>query len=166
MTNMNIVEITTSDTHPLRLAVLRENTPTRDVTFPEDDLPGVIHLGVRHASGLLIATSSWVPKECPHALGRRGVQLRGMATSIAHQGTGVGGLLLEAGLQRHANEGFEVMWARARDSALNFYIAHGCAVVGDGFVDQTTQLEHHVVVRHLPDLDTVDLDTVDLDTGS
>lgn len=152
---MHIVEISTPDTYALRLAVLRENTPTTNVTFPEDDVPGVIHLGVRHPSGLLIATSSWVPKECPHMPGRRGVQLRGMATSKEHQGTGVGGLLLAAGLQRHADQGFEVMWARARDSALNFYIAHGCAIVGDGFMDETTRLDHHVVVKDLVGRGTV-----------
>jgi GNAT superfamily N-acetyltransferase len=146
---MQIVEIATADTYPLRLAVLRSDTPTRDVSFAEDDLPGVVHLGVRDGAGLLIATSTWVPRDNDHFPERRGVQLRGMATATGLQGTGVGGALLEAGTRRHADAGFELMWAKARDAALAFYLRHGCAVVGDGFIDETTQLPHHIVVRYL-----------------
>ncbi len=146
---MRVVEISTADTHPLRLAVLREHTPTSDVTFPEDDWPDTVHLGVVDAAGLVVATSSWVQRDCPEYPGERGAQLRGMATARALQGTGVGGLLLEAGIERHREQGVEVVWARARDTALGFYRRHGCAVVGDGFIDDTTQLSHHIVVRRL-----------------
>ncbi len=138
-----------ADTHALRLAVLRANTPTTDVTFPEDDWPGTVHLGVLDAANLVVATSSWVQRNCSEYPDERGVQLRGMATARALQGTGVGGLLLGAGIERHREQGVEVMWARARDTALGFYLRHGCTVVGDGFIDDTTQLSHHVVVRRL-----------------
>lgn len=146
---MQVVEITTTDTYPLRLAVLRENTPTKVVSFAEDDWPDVVHLGVRNDAGTLIATSTWVPRECPHFVGLRGVQLRGMATAQQSQDTGVGGFLFEAGAQRHTDAGFEVMWAKARDAALGFYVRHACEVVGAGFVDDATQLPHHIIVRHL-----------------
>ena len=39
--------------------------------------------------------------------------------------------------------------ATARDRALAFYEREGFEVVGDGFVDATTQLPHHVVVSRL-----------------
>jgi hypothetical protein len=42
-----------------------------------------------------------------------------------------------------------VVWANARDRALAFYEREGFVVVGDGFVDATTQLPHHVVVSRL-----------------
>ena len=42
-----------------------------------------------------------------------------------------------------------LVWARARDTALAFYVRHGFRVTGDGFVDEATQLPHHVVVRRL-----------------
>ena len=42
-----------------------------------------------------------------------------------------------------------IVWANARDAALRFYERHGFAVHGDGFVDATTQLPHHVVVRRM-----------------
>ena len=146
---MDVVEITTTETHPLRRAVLRNNDPARSVDFPEDDLPGTFHLGVRDAEGTIVATSSWVHKPCPEFPDAHAVQLRGMATAASMQGTGVGGLLFDAGAQRCADHGFELLWARARDTALGFYAKHACRVVGDGFIDATTGLAHHLVVRNL-----------------
>ncbi len=146
---LDVVEITTVETHPLRLAVLRDHDRTRPVGFPEDDRADTVHLGVRDATGAIVATSSWVQKPTEHAPGATAVQLRGMATAASMQGTGVGGLLLEAGARRHAEAGVQVLWARARDSALGFYAKHDFVVVGEGFVDDTTGLPHHVVTRDL-----------------
>ena len=77
------------------------------------------------------------------------MQLRGMATARHLQGTGAGGLLLERGCALAAERGYALVWARARDAALGFYERHGFAVEGDGFVDDTTQLPHHLVLRPL-----------------
>jgi GNAT superfamily N-acetyltransferase len=140
-----VVEITAAATHPLRLAVLRFDTPTKEVVFPEDEWPGSWHLGVR-VDGTLVATSSWVPR--PYG-DRHAVQLRGMATDRLLQGSGLGGVLLEAGCARAAAGGFALVWARARDAALAFYLRHGFVAEGEGFIDQATQLPHHLVVREL-----------------
>jgi predicted GNAT family N-acyltransferase len=140
-----VVELTSTQTHPLRLAVLRQNVPTKEVVFAEDDMPGAVHLGVT-IDGELIAVSSWIPR--PHG-DVPAVQLRGMATAHHCQGTGMGGLLLAAGCARAASVGHRVVWARARDAALSFYERHGFIVDGDGFIDGATQLPHHVVVRHI-----------------
>ncbi|MCU1397402.1 MAG: hypothetical protein JWN62_511 [Acidimicrobiales bacterium] len=146
---MRVVELATTDTHALRRAVLRDGDPTRSVDFPEDDLPGTFHLGVRDGQGRIVATSSWVPKPSADFPAATAVQLRGMATDASLQGTGVGGLLLEAGVERCVAAGFDLLWARARDTALAFYAKHDCRVVGEGFVDATTALPHHIVVRDL-----------------
>jgi hypothetical protein len=74
-----------------------------------------------------------------------------MATAKHAQSAGLGGMLIEAGAARFAEAGFDLLWARARDVALDFYSRHNCVVVGDGFLEQATQLPHHVVVRHLSD---------------
>jgi GNAT superfamily N-acetyltransferase len=71
-----------------------------------------------------------------------------MATTANLQGQGVGGLLLEAGCERAATVA-PLVWARARDSALRFYTQHGFIVEGDGFVDEHTQMPHHVIVRRV-----------------
>ncbi|MEQ1702029.1 MAG: GNAT family N-acetyltransferase [Ilumatobacteraceae bacterium] len=145
MSEPEIVELTPEQTHPLRLAVLRFDTPTKEVVFPEDTWPGALHLGL-HLDGALVATSSWVPREHD---GAPAVQLRGMATDRSLQGSGLGGVLLEAGCARHASAGVPLVWANARDAALAFYLRHGFEVVGDGFIDANTQLPHHRVVRRL-----------------
>jgi predicted GNAT family N-acyltransferase len=141
-----IVEITASDTHPLRLAVLRQNTPTHEVDWPDDDLPGTTHLGVR-LDGELVAISTWVEKRHPDHPGQRAVQVRGMATAEDQRGSGFGGQLLEHGVQRCFAAGDDLVWARARDTALTFYERHGFAVHGPGYIDLTTQLPHHDVIR-------------------
>ena len=140
-----VVEITAAHTHALRLEVLRRDTPTKVVEFPEDLLPGTRHFGIT-IGGTLVAVSSWVPK--PY-LDAPAVQLRGMATTWQLQSSGVGGDLLEAGCANMANDGVPLIWARARDAALGFYLRHGFHVEGDGFIDEATQLPHHVVVRRL-----------------
>jgi predicted GNAT family N-acyltransferase len=143
LADVELCVISAADTHALRLAVLRSDVPTKEVVFAEDDLPGVEHLGLR-VHGELVAISSWVPR--PHE-GEAAVQLRGMATAKRLQSHGLGGWLLRAGCER-ASEGDSVLvWARARDAALDFYLRHGFVVEGEGFIDQATQLPHHVVVR-------------------
>lgn len=145
MSEPEIVELTPEQTHPLRLAVLRFDTPTKEVVFPEDTWPGALHLGLR-VDGEVVATSSWVPREHD---GAPAVQLRGMATDRRLQGSGLGGVLLEAGCARQATAGVPLVWANARDAALAFYLRHGFEVVGEGFIDANTQLPHHRVVRRL-----------------
>jgi GNAT superfamily N-acetyltransferase len=141
-----VVELTSAQTHPLRLAVLRHNVPTKEVVFAEDDMAGAVHLGVA-IDDELVAVSSWIPRPYRDA---PAVQLRGMATAHDFQGTGVGGLLLGAGCARAADAGYPVVWARARDAALSFYQRHGFVIDGDGFIDAATQLPHHVVSRRKP----------------
>ena len=145
MTASEIVELAAEETHPLRLAVLRHDTPTKDVSFAEDTDPGAVHLGVRMA-GELVAVSTWIPR--PHN-GQSAIQLRGMATARELQGSGLGGQLVEAGCGRAARAGAHLVWARARDAALDFYLRHGFEVEGEGFIDATTNLPHHLVTRQL-----------------
>lgn len=139
-----VVELTADETYPLRLAVLRGDTPSKVVSFDQDLLPGTFHLGVRDGRDV-IAVSTWAPRPYNDTTA---VQLRGMATAAHLQGHGLGSLLLEAGCLR-ASTTAEVVWARARDTALEFYLRHGFTVEGDGFTDEQTQKPHHLIVRRL-----------------
>jgi len=141
---LTVVELAAAETHPLRLAVLRADTPSKLLTFDGDDEPGTVHLGVRDGDEI-VAVSTWLPREFG---GEPAVQLRGMATAKHLQGRGLGAILIESGCQRAAKVA-PVVWARARDSALPFYLRHGFLVDGVGFVDETTGLPHHVIVRRL-----------------
>lgn len=139
------VEINAATTHTVRGTVLRVGTPTTEVTFAEDEWPGAIHLGV-FDDEVLVGTSTWIPREMADRPGVAAVQLRGMATLTSHQRRKVGAALLHSGLARAASDGATIVWANARDAALDFYRAHGFEVSGEGFVDEATQLPHHRVV--------------------
>lgn len=146
---VRIIEIAAVETYPLRTAVLRDGDPARPVAFDNDVHPDTVHLGVRADAGEMVAISSWMPNRLVDFPDDRAIQLRGMATAAAMQGSGIGGTLFESGVSRAAALKFTLVWARARDSALGFYERHGCTVIGDGFVDATTRLPHHIVVRRL-----------------
>lgn len=147
-----VVDISSNDTHAVRMAVLRKATPSQDPRYAQDDLPDTRHLGVRitDAQGeRLVATSTWLPAPWPHDSAAHAVQLRGMAVLDDVQGLGVGRLLLDAGVTCARNAGARFVWARARDSAIGFYERAGFVVVGDVFVDDATGLDHHLVVLDL-----------------
>ncbi len=143
---MDVVEISTADTYALRRRVLREDSPDPTaVRVPGDDDAGTVHLGVRDGD-TLVAISTWVVRDTPDGASPA-VQLRAMAVDESCQGTGIGAVLLAAGVDRAVAGGATVDWANPRDTALGFYDRAGFSVVGDGFVDATTGLPHHVVTR-------------------
>jgi GNAT superfamily N-acetyltransferase len=143
-----VVELTAEQTHPLRRAVLRPDTPSAVIIFPEDDWPGARHFGV-FDDGMLVGISTWVPRPLAAEPEVAGVQLRGMATVPSHQSRGIGAALVAAGCDHALSAGADLVWANARDSALTFYARHGFVVAGQGFVDPTTLVPHHVVIRRL-----------------
>ena len=141
-----IVEITAADTHDLRRRVLRDGTPSDVVVWEGDTEPTTFHLGVREAE-VVIAISTWLRRRYPDRPAEEAVQLRGMATEPTWRGTGVSARLLLAGLDRCADEGATLVWARARIAALSFYTRHGFEAVGPEYTDLTTGLRHHDIVR-------------------
>jgi GNAT superfamily N-acetyltransferase len=71
-----------------------------------------------------------------------------MAVEPTVQRSGVGRLLIDAAVDRLRAEGFEVIWANGRDSALGFYRRQGWEVAGEGFLNENG-IPHHVVVTEL-----------------
>jgi GNAT superfamily N-acetyltransferase len=97
----------------------------------------------------LCATSTWFSKECPEFPHVPALQLKGMAVDESLQTTGYGRALIDAGLSLARERGAVVVWARARDSALGFYEKCGFMAMGDGFIDEPTNMPHHIVVTRL-----------------
>ena len=149
-----VVDLRPADTHDLRRRVLRASMPSAEVTFDGDDVPSTFHLGIASETdpvtgrpGRIIAVSTWMRSPFADRPEASAVQLRGMATEPSMQGTGLGAQLLEAGVQRARETGADLVWARARSSALPFYLAHGFVAASDEFIDATTGLPHVVVVH-------------------
>ena len=142
------VELRPEDTHALRRSVLRNGTLSDEVVFDGDELESTFHLGVR-IDGELVAISTWLERPYPDRPGDPAFQVRGMATADARRGEGLGSRLLAAGIERCRSAGATVLWARARDAALPFYARHGFSIVEVGYVDLTTGLPHHDVIREI-----------------
>lgn len=142
---MRVVSLDVSRTHDLRRRVLRGDRPEADVRFPQDDRAEAFHLGVLDETGAVVAVATYSPEPTPLRPGRRAFRLRGMAVDPEHQGRGLGRLLFEAGLRELRRRGAEVLWANARDSALDFYRRRGMEVVGEGFL-AAGGIPHHVVM--------------------
>jgi thiamine transport system ATP-binding protein len=144
-----VVTLEASQTHPLRRSVLRRGTPSKEVTYAQDDLDTTVHLGVQRG-GRIVAVSSWAPEAWSGAPGVPAVRLRGMAVDWALQGTGVGAALVAAGIERAWADEARLVWASARDSALSFYRAMGFEVVGEVFIDAATGMDHHFITLSAP----------------
>ena len=148
-TKPKVVELQTSETYDLRTAVLRADTPTSDPKYAEDTKQGTVHLGIFDENKTLIATSTWVINPWQHDLLVTAVQLRGMAVATSHQKSGLGKLLLDAGIVHAKTLDAKYIWAKARDLALAFYLRNNFVSVGDGFTEGVTQMPHHLVVREI-----------------
>lgn len=151
--NLQITEVPVESIRSLRREVLRAGMANQSVDFDGDDEPGTFHLAAVDPVGHVVATSTWLRREFVGRPGVAAYQLRGMATAVEHQSRGLGARLIEAGFERLAGQDVELVWANARDAALDFYRRLGFTVEGEGFVEKVTQLPHHVVVRevHLSD---------------
>lgn len=143
-----VVRVSTEELLPLRMAVLRDGTPSQDPTYTQDEYPGCVHLGI-YDDAELIACSSWIPQAWPLDETLPAIQLKGMAVAKRMQGTGIGAEVLEAGLRHCENQNAHYIWARARDSALNFYTNNGFNIFGEQFVDEATGMSHHLVMKVL-----------------
>jgi predicted GNAT family N-acyltransferase len=143
-----IKQVSIDEILDLRMAVLRDGTPSTNPRYPEDDSPDSVHLAVLIDDDV-VATSTWLPRPWTLDTVAPATQLRGMAVAKALQGSGIGGTLLHAGMERAIEQGSHYVWARARDSAIYFYERHGFTVVGDQFMDEATGVGHHLVVREV-----------------
>ena len=143
-----VIALTLEDIMALRVKVLRKDTPVTHCNYPEDTYEDAIHLGVKRADRV-VGTSSWFQKECPDLVGESALQLKGMAVDESLQGTGVGVQIIAAGLSLATERGVSIVWARARDSALGFYVRCGFTEIGPGYIDEPTGKPHHNVYRRV-----------------
>jgi len=140
-----VEEVPTAEVLVLRMAVLRDGTPSQDPRYADDDAEGSVNLVIRE-SGILVACSTWLPRPWPLDVDAPATQLRGMAVAKNLQSKGLGRILLQAGIDRAKLLDSTYIWARARDNALYFYERNGFATIGDQFIDDASGLGHHLVM--------------------
>lgn len=132
MQDFDIRRIRAEQTRPLRHAVLRPNQPPEKLVYPADDTPDTLHLGAWQGDDL-VGIATIYPEPPPDAEESGWWRLRGMATSPAVRGRGIGRALLLSCLTRIADRGDVGLWCNARTGACGFYLALRFEKIGDEF---------------------------------
>ena len=116
---------------PLRAAVLRPGLPLTRAAFDGDTEPTTMHFGAFEVDAVVgCLTMKVAPLD-----GKPAWQLRGMAVSAEHRGTGVGRSLLDlACVVIQTREYATLVWCNARSSAVAFYQKQGWKIISDEFV--------------------------------
>jgi ribosomal protein S18 acetylase RimI-like enzyme len=119
-----------ADLVPLRRAVLRDGRPDLPASYPTDDEPSTLHLGLITPEGELAGCVSVLQDPLP---GFASLHLVLMAVDPDLRRQGVGRALVGA-VQGSAGAAGRNVWAAARMTALDFYRALGFTVMGDVFI--------------------------------
>jgi GNAT superfamily N-acetyltransferase len=143
----DIRRITAEETRPIRREVLKPGLPEAAVHLPGDEGPGTIHLGAFDGD-VLIGIATFFADPAPVDGGATDWRLRGMATLPSVRNRGIGGALLEAGVDWAQEAGATTLWCNGRTRARAFYERHGFTVVGDEF-DLPHSGPHFVFIRPL-----------------
>jgi GNAT superfamily N-acetyltransferase len=142
---MNVKIIKAEETYPIRLELLRNNSPISHEFSGDHDLD-TFHLGV-FSEGEIIAVSSYMKASNDEFIGSQ-YQIRGMATTSSFQGKGCGKLMIEKAETIVKEKNIELLWCNAREVALVFYKKQGFSLVGGLFDIQYAGL-HSVMVKYL-----------------
>lgn len=129
---LEVRQIQTLETIPLRWAVLRPGKPEKTAHFQGDDDPQTRHFGL-YRNQELVGIASLFAIEAPNMPGISAFQLRGMAIAPAHQRAGLGADLLRGCIKHVIATGARVLWCNARTSAAGFYRKHGFEILEGEF---------------------------------
>lgn len=130
--HVEIREITTGETAPLRLAVLRPGRSIEASHFSGDDAQTTRHFGA-FRDGQLLSIASLLLAEMPEQPGISAYQLRGMATAADARGSGLGRALVRECIAFARKNGAPLVWCNARTEAAEFYRKLDFQTAGEEF---------------------------------
>lgn len=145
---MDIKEISSKDTLPLRNEILRPGKDISACIFEGDDAPNTRHFGAIDKTDKIVGIVSVYRNDNPSIKIENAYQIRAMATDSTCRGKGVGKLLLAA-VEKYAKaEGSPLVWANARTSATGFYTKEGYRLASSEFnIDGIGP--HYLVIKPL-----------------
>jgi predicted GNAT family N-acyltransferase len=120
------------DAYPLRQLVLRPYLRVDQVGTAYDRAPGTFHAGVRDGDGRVVAIMSVLRDGVPET-GEDAWRIRSMASHPDVRGSGLGGKVLEYGIERALELEVLPIWCNARRAAYGFYERYGFRFVSDEF---------------------------------
>ncbi|GAC1410804.1 MAG: hypothetical protein NVSMB57_04890 [Actinomycetota bacterium] len=147
---IEIREVAVERTHAIRRETLRDGLPDQPVTHPDDERSDAFHLMALVGdvdAGVVSCAPGAVPQGAIHA-GADAWRLYQMGVTAQARRSGIGRALIQGVVDRVRSRGGEILWAMARDSALDFYSACGFVISGDGYPGWR-EIPHHSVVLQL-----------------
>ena len=117
---LQIKEISSKDTLELRQKVLRPHQMIEDCVYPGDEDNTTFHLGAFENESLMGIVSVY-QRNHETLDGKKGFQIRAMATVPEARGKGLAKALLECAEKKVMPNGASYTWANARTSAWGFY---------------------------------------------
>lgn len=140
--SVRILRITPEATRPLRQQLLRQNTPLDALVYPGDNEPIAFHVGVFVGEAQVgVASvlhqppseSKGTPPGHPAPDDLDAWRLRGMATTEAVRGQGLGTQMLLACVGYVAAQRGVLLWCDARIAARRFYERNGFVALGEEY---------------------------------
>jgi GNAT superfamily N-acetyltransferase len=124
-----VSEVSVEQTYPLRRELLRRDRSDLGLHMPDDDRPGAFHLAVSSDAGCVVGVASVMPAVPEFPADPPAWRIRQMAVAMDRQGVGIGTALFEAALAGVRSRGAATVWAEARESSIDFYLARGMSRV-------------------------------------
>ncbi len=124
--------IEVEEARSLRQRVLRPQMRAEECVLPGDDAASTFHLGLFHNQKLLVV-ASFMQESSPHFSAGFPHRLRGMATEEFYRGQGLGGKVLQFGINILKERRGDLVWCHARVRAIPFYLSMGFHPWGDLF---------------------------------
>lgn len=133
MNPLTVQYITAQQAMDLRMRVLRPGQPRSSCEYAEDHFRDTFHLAIVK-DGKIMSNGTFMKQEHPKFEGaREAYRLRGMATDPAHQGLGLGRLVIESAEQELSKRKCDLLWFNARTSAEGFYLKMGFTAIEETF---------------------------------
>lgn len=129
---VQVKEITSAETIPIRHQVLRQGKSIESCCFEGDNLATTFHLGLYYY-GELIGIASYMNNCNNNFDNKNQYQLRGMAILQQFQGKRLGNVLLEKGAQLLKQKNITLLWCNSRENAIKFYSKFGFNIYGKPF---------------------------------
>ena len=128
---MFVKEITSKETHPLRIKILRKGI-SKNYQFNEDNFKSTIHLGA-FTENNCVGILSLIKKGQPDFTDIYTYQLRGMAIDFPYQQRGIGSKLVLESFKILRAKKVVILWCNAREVAKKFYLKKGFQIRGTSF---------------------------------
>lgn len=129
---LELEKINAVTTYSVRHAVLRKGKTIETCVFAGDDEATTTHFGAYHKQNLVGVISVYKTNH-KYFIEKNQFQIRGMAVLEDFQGKKFGAQLLTTAAQFCWQEGADLIWFNARESAVAFYEKSGYQIVGTSF---------------------------------